>query len=268
MGSARVAAAMEEVGSATNHLESTLAGLKSMRYQGFGPGKPWLDAHGSLIWSPIRMQIAQLVFSQGFETAMGIVIVSNLILIWIEADRDASCIPAYVDKMDECPFRSEASNWINIVNLFLLLVYSCECITRFFVERSLYWYNAWNMIDLVTVILGWMSYSLASVVNLSLLRLSRLVRVLRAVRVFISVPEFYLLITGLYSSIKAIIFGSLMLIIVLLFWAVIAVELLHPIVSQLETFPESCERCSRGFANVATAGVTFFQQIVAGWKTF
>lgn len=39
--------------------------------------------------------------------------------------------------------------------------------------------------------------------NLSLLRLSRLVRVLRAARVFISVPEFYLLLTGLFSSIKA-----------------------------------------------------------------
>ena len=41
-----------------------------------------------------------------------------------------------------------------------------------------------------------------STVNLSLLRLSRLVRVLRAARVFISVPEFYLLLTGLFSSMK------------------------------------------------------------------
>lgn len=259
-------AAIEEVENATNthHLESTLAGLKSLRYNSFGPGKPWLDVDGTLIWSPLRIKVAKMVFSQGFETMMGAVIVSNLILIWFEADRDAQCYPTFANNLQDCPHRSDASSWINILNLILLLTYTFECGIRFFVERTHYWYNAWNMIDLVTMILGWLSLILASVVNLSLLRLTRLVRVVRAVRVFISVPEFYLLITGLYSSIKAILFGSMMLVIVILFWAVIAVELLHPVVSALDTFPETCTRCQRSFQDVASAGVTFFQQIVAG----
>ena len=59
-----------------------------------------------------------------------------------------------------------------------------------------------------------------------------------------------------------------MLVSVILFWAVLAVELFNPITSRLE-FPSSCDRCSRGFGSVASAGLTFFQQIVAGdsWGT-
>lgn len=252
----------------SEHLESTLEGLKSLRYQAFVDQKPWLNDDGKVIWSKLRIRLAKLVFSQAFETTMGIVIVSNLILIMIEADRDALCYPEYVKNFNECPLRSETSPWIFGLNILLLLLYTVECGLRFFVERSHYWYNAWNMIDLFTVCSGWLSSAMASLINLNLLRLARLVRVVRAVRVFISVPEFYLLITGLYSSIKAILFGSIMLVSVILFWAVLAVELFNPITSTI-TFPTSCERCSRGFSNVASAGLTFFQQIVAGdsWGT-
>ncbi|CAE7945138.1 unnamed protein product, partial [Symbiodinium sp. KB8] len=103
--------------------------------------------------------------------------------------------------------------------------------------------------------------------NLGLLRLSRLVRVMRAARVFISIPELYLLISGLYSSIKAIFFGSLMLFFVLVIWAVISVELLHPKVSAMKVgieFPNPCDRCTESFQSVFDAGLTLFQQIVAG----
>lgn len=252
------------------YLESTLEGLKSLRYQqSFGNGKPWLDDSGRIVWSPLRIKMAKLVFSQGFETTMGVIIVSNLILIMIEADRDAMCYPEFVNRLDECIHRSDSSPWISVLNFLLLVIYSGECLTRFFVERSHYWCNSWNMIDLLTVLAGWFSFALASVVNLSVLKLSRLVRVVRAVRVFISVPEFYLLMTGLYSSIKAILFGSMMLLSVLLFFAVLAVEMIHPANSILDSFPESCDRCPRAFASVSAASVTFFQQIVAGdsWGT-
>ena len=72
-----------------------------------------------------------------------------------------------------------------------------------------------------------------------------------------------MLIGGLYSSLKAIIFGAIMLIVMILVWAVVSVEMLHPIASVID-FPGTCERCSRGFADIFSASVTIFQQIVAG----
>lgn len=58
-----------------------------------------------------------------------------------------------------------------------------------------------------------------------------------------------------------------MLVSVILFWAVISVELFHPITSRLDF--HQCERCANGFSSIFAASLTLFQQIVAGdaWGT-
>lgn len=59
----------------------------------------------------------------------------------------------------------------------------------------------------------------------------------------------------------------MMLVSVILFWAVISVELFHPITSRLDF--HQCERCANGFSSIFAASLTLFQQIVAGdaWGT-
>ena len=244
------------------HVTKTMEQLKSMRYRSYSSDKPWLDAEGELIWSQSRVQAAKLVFSQSFETCMGLIIVGNLMLIVYEANESAKCFPDYANNVTECPFRSEANLWLYVTNILLLVTFSIECMLRAYVERGAYAWNKWNCIDLFTVLAGWVGVAASNVFNATLLRMFRLVRVVRALRVLISVPEFYLLITGLYSSIKAIIFGALMLVAVIIFWAVISVELLHPIASSL-TWDE-CPRCPDGFRGIFAASLTLFQQIVAG----
>jgi len=244
------------------HVTKTMEQLKSMRYRSYSSDKPWLDAEGELIWSQSRVQAAKLVFSQSFETCMGLIIVGNLMLIVYEANESAKCFPDYANNVTECPFRSEANLWLYVTNILLLVTFSMECMLRAYVERGAYVWNKWNCIDLFTVLAGWVGVAASNVFNATLLRMFRLVRVVRALRVLISVPEFYLLITGLYSSIKAIIFGALMLVAVIIFWAVISVELLHPIASSL-TWDE-CPRCPDGFRGIFAASLTLFQQIVAG----
>ncbi|CAE7021858.1 scn4aa [Symbiodinium sp. CCMP2456] len=180
-----------------------------------------------------------------------------------QADADATCYPHYADKYFECPTRSSSILWLGIVEVVFIVIYVSECVARVYVERARFLCSSWNVVDLTTVLLGCLQLALADTVNLSLLRLSRIARVLKAVRLFISVPELYMLIGGLYSSLKAIIFGAIMLIVMILVWAVVSVEILHPIASVID-FPGTCERCSRGFADIFSASVTIFQQIVAG----
>ncbi|CAL1172868.1 unnamed protein product [Cladocopium goreaui] len=222
-----------------DHLQTTLAVIQSRRYIN-NVKRPWLDEDGNPMWGEWRTWAAKVVFSQAFETCMGA-------LVGAEADQDAQCYPEWADKYAQCPNRSE------------------ESIVRAYVERNRFCCNPWNVTDLMIVILGWASIAL-STLNLSLLRLSRLVRVLRAARVFISVPEFYLLVSGLFSSFKAIVFGSMILVSVIGFWAVVAVEAFHPVVSSLSF--AGCQRCDMSFRSVTSAGVTLFQQIVAGQKFF
>ena len=250
-----------------DYVTQTVEQIKSLRYQSYVDQKPWLDVEGNVIWSEWRMKAGELVFSQNFETCMGVIIVLNIALIMYEANQDAQCYPEFSQHFRDCPFRSGSQHWVYFFNMALNVIYTLECGTRLYVERSAFFCNRWNMIDALTLVAGWMASSGMNIGNVAVLRMFRLVRVVRAVRVLVSIPEFYLLITGLYSSIKAIIFGAMMLVSVILFWAVISVELFHPITSRLDY--HQCSRCSNGFGSIFAASLTLFQQIVAGdaWGT-
>ncbi|CAK9031075.1 Sodium channel protein type 11 subunit alpha (NaN) (Sensory neuron sodium channel 2) (Sodium channel protein type XI subunit alpha) (Voltage-gated sodium channel subunit alpha Nav1.9) [Durusdinium trenchii] len=176
----------------TVHLDKTLEVIESLRYQRGPAGrKPWMDEDGNITWSPARIQVATFVWSQVFETTMGLIIVGNLFLIMFEADQDAKCYPSHLNSVAECEDRSDNIQWLVIVNNILLIIYTVECLLRAFVDRGRFFCNTWNNIDLLTVLSGWLSIILANTpaklgVDLSILKLSRLVRVVRAARVFIS----------------------------------------------------------------------------------
>ena len=50
----------------------------------------------------------------------------------------------------------------------------------------------------------------------------------------------------------------------LFFWAVISVEILHPVVSNMDFVELGCYKCEERFDSVLSAGLTLFQTIVAG----
>ncbi|CAK9041019.1 unnamed protein product [Durusdinium trenchii] len=245
------------------HLRRALSVIEkdSFRYQNAEKQKPWMDAES---WSILRVQMAKVVRSQTFETVMGLVIIVNLMLMVVETDADASCYPLFSENTKECPSRSSLIPWLQNANLALLMVYTIECACRAFVERSLYARNVWNLVDFCTMLAGWTGLILAPFVNLSVLRIVRVARLVRLGRLVISVPELYWLLSGLSSSFKAILFGSLMLMCVIVVWSIVVVEFLHPVNVQIQYDNSLCERCQRGFQNVYAASLTIFSQIVAG----
>eukprot|EP00435_Cladocopium_sp_Y103_P042281 s426_g11.t1 len=209
------------------HLKRTLSTIEkdSLRYK-VGNMKPWMDEDGTVIWS--RIFIAQSVLSQTFETVMGVIIAVNILLMVFETNADALCYPEFDGRLEACPHRSTSIVWLQVVNILLLVLYTLECFLRAYVERGNYPWNRWNQIDLVTVVLGWVGVFVSTTtLNFNVLRIIRVVRLMRAARVVISIPEFYILVSGLTSSFKAILFGSVMLLSVILVWAIVVVELLH-----------------------------------------
>eukprot|EP00438_Fugacium_kawagutii_P036020 Skav207009 [mRNA] locus=scaffold1554:171142:178241:- [translate_table: standard] len=85
-----------------------------MRYKA-GETHPWLDRNGREIWSGLRIFVAKTVRSQSFETFMGIVILSNILIMIFETDADASCYPAYSGDIQNCPGRSSEILWAVVV---------------------------------------------------------------------------------------------------------------------------------------------------------
>ena len=232
--------------------------------------KPWLDENGEVIWPQARIKVAQVVLSQSFETIMGLIIVANVLVMIVETDADATChtplakngtaTPEY--NMTSCASQSATILWLGIVNYLLLTVYTAECVLRAFVERGAYPWNRWNQVDLLTVISGWGATVLASTLPINVLRILRLIRLVRAARVVISVPEFYILVSGFTSSFKAILFGSVMLVCIIVVWSIIVVEVIHPVNVSIDY--ESCDHCNTKFQSVWSAMLTIFQQVVAG----
>mmetsp|Transcript_22163 Transcript_22163/g.39852 ORF Transcript_22163/g.39852 Transcript_22163/m.39852 type:complete len:604 (+) Transcript_22163:48-1859(+) len=222
--------------------------------------KPWEGQN----WSALRVLLAKAVMSQYFESVMGVIIMSNLCLIVWETDQEAKCFPEFSGgSYQDCPTKSGAILWLANVNTALIILYSAEVAVRIFVERSLYLRNGWNQIDFFTVASAWFSSLMSFLpMNLSFLRILRLARLLRAVRVLISFREFYLLMAGFLSSMKAIFWGALLLLAVLGICAIFVVQLIHPINASIVY--EGCTRCPNGFSSVFDALVTLFQEIVAG----
>jgi len=74
------------------------------------------------------------------------------------------------------------------------------------------------------------------------------------------------MMAGLMGSIRSIFWGTVLLSFVLLVWAIVAVQFIHPLQKDLgdRGFLEGCDRCPRAYSSVLQSTLTFSQQIVAG----
>eukprot|EP00927_Polykrikos_kofoidii_P082299 TRINITY_DN8143_c0_g2_i4.p1 TRINITY_DN8143_c0_g2~~TRINITY_DN8143_c0_g2_i4.p1 ORF type:complete len:601 (+),score=94.23 TRINITY_DN8143_c0_g2_i4:88-1890(+) len=104
--------------------------------------------------------------------------------------------------------------------------------------------------------------------DLSAFRLLRLLRLRRAVSVFQFFPELNLMIRGLAGAFRAIFWGIQLVFVMLIFWSVVGVQVIHNINVELAMtgyYAEAgCERCPRAFSSIGACLITFTQQIVTG----
>merc|ERR1711879_328228 len=83
--------------------------------------------------------------------------------------------------------------------------------------------------------------------------------------------ELYLMMEGFVNAVRAIMFGTTMVLVMLTMISIMAVEILQPLVEQLDDAGkfEGCDRCVRSFDTISASVLTFMQTIVAGdsWGT-
>mmetsp|Transcript_70113 Transcript_70113/g.196452 ORF Transcript_70113/g.196452 Transcript_70113/m.196452 type:complete len:535 (+) Transcript_70113:46-1650(+) len=201
----------------------------------------------------MRRKIGDVLSSGYFEATLGIILLTNFVVAIVETNsavRGEVAVPT----------------WVAVANIVLLSLYSVEICVRFLVYKSLYFRSAWNLLDLGVVIVDVASHilrrTLGTVPSLSVLRTVRLVRLARAYKVLVVFPELYAMIIGMFSTIKTIFWGMLLLEGFLLFFSLVAVQIVHPVNREIDW--GECDRCRRAFATVWDAHKTFTSQIVAG----
>jgi len=213
-------------------------------------------------WGTLRRKCYWLLRNQWFEAIVSTLVFSNLVLIIYEADYEAQCYPKYFDDYESCPFRSSEIVWVRTCNLVLLNVYTFEAILRIFVFRRQFPFSSWNQLDVLVCSTGWIGVIFTGSINLAFLRIFRVGRLARAFRFLFRIRELYLLLNGVLSSLKAIFFGTLLLMVLLVAYSIILVEWVHPTNTQIVY--SSCSECTTAFRSVWWSTITLFKQVIAG----
>lgn len=208
-------------------------------------------------WTPMRITAYNIIEHALYATFMGIIIITNAVFVIHETDLRASD--------DEIPA------WLMISGYTFLTVYFLEIVLRFYIFRLKFFASGWNCIDLMVVITDccaecsrvWADTDVPSVAVLRIFRLVRLMRLIAMLTVF---QELQTMLLGFASAMKAMLWASFLIGVVLTTCSIFAVEFISPLnvkVAQAGAYGH-CERCGRAFETVATSNLTFIQQIIAG----
>jgi len=201
---------------------------------------------------PARQKIGKLLASGWSETGLCIVILFNAVIAIIEADETAN--------------GDEAPTWIRVINYLLLAFYSLEITFRIFVYRLIYFRSFWSWVDLtvvgIDVCMNILRGIVGTIPNISVLRTIRLIRLARAYHVIGLFPELHVMVMGLSGTVRTVCWGLVLLLGVLIVFALVAVQLIHPIAKRVYWY--NCSRCEHAYRNVWEASITIIQTIIAG----
>lgn len=216
--------------------------------------------HISSKWSFLRYRIALILTTASFEAFMSITIIFNMFLVIHSANAQA--------KYGEIPL------WLEALSHLLLGVYTIELSLKLYAFQWDFFKHASNIMDICVIVTDITMIILSQIVgalpSATALRILRLLRLLRAGRILQYIPELYIMVSGMVSTVRAMACATFLILVTLALWSIIAVEFLNPLAltmserGMFDTRGGTCERCGRSFASVQESMLTFFQSVVAG----
>lgn len=210
-------------------------------------------------WSETRQFLGKWFSSTSFDAALCGIILTNMALLVVETDQQAQY--------------GDPEGWVRVANYVLIGIYIVELFLRLYVYRGHFFTSFTNWADLfiiisdvtietVIIIIGDKD-GVPSIVVLRIFRLLRLGRTHRALTLF---PELHVMVMGLAGAFRAIFWGMILLLVVLMTWGILAVQIIHPLNQKVFEAGDygDCDRCPRAFASVPASMLTFTQHIIAG----
>eukprot|EP00930_Biecheleria_cincta_P038512 TRINITY_DN26449_c0_g1_i1.p1 TRINITY_DN26449_c0_g1~~TRINITY_DN26449_c0_g1_i1.p1 ORF type:complete len:652 (-),score=129.59 TRINITY_DN26449_c0_g1_i1:33-1988(-) len=213
-------------------------------------------------WTDERKTLFE-IFNRSFtDSCLSLVIVFSIVMLIVEVDQNA-----WRGKPED-PDYPLPDFWLVICNKVLVVFFSIEIFLRLYVYRRAFLVMGFGLdflvvlIDLILAVLD-LTINLDRVPQMTFLRVFRIMRLLRVRRVILQFPELCYLISGIASSVRAITWGVIMVYIMIVIWALIAVNLLHPIAREAALSNPACEdTCIHAFSSVWNAIVTLTQLLV------
>lgn len=204
-----------------------------------------------------RVCLAIFLESLPFKIFMGTVVLCNMVLVIRETDLRAN--------------EEEPTTAMVLLSYVMLGVYIIDLVTRIYVECEVFIESITNTFDAIIVFVDILLAVLTQVFgpmrlpSVTFLRGLRMLKIIRVLRGFMLFRELYLMVAGLISAIRAIVFGFGLIMVTLTMWSIIAVDTLHATNADVwDGKTNECPRCQNAFQSVMASNLTFMKQILAG----
>jgi len=227
------------------------------------------DAPTSFGEDNYRKTLGKFLVSDSFEAALGLLIFFYISLVIIDTDAAAK---DSVDRGELDPNQRLDAPWVFPVMVVMNVIYVTDMGLRIYAfTPHRFFRDLWNCVDSVIIVLD-LLFNIATLLGVAsgrpfaFLRMLRFIKVARAYRTLHKFEELHMMMKGLASALRSMFWGLLVTIVVLVGWSILATQVLHPLVQEMEeqgAFPE-CERCGRAFGSVFQSFLTFSQTIIAG----
>ncbi|CAK8985909.1 unnamed protein product [Durusdinium trenchii] len=166
-----------------------------------------------------------------------------------------------------------------------LCLYTCELPILFFAKGKRLLKDWMVILDIVIIMCGYAEVVIHIVDNssggtdgddlldkfsvLRMLRLARIVRLMQLLRRTRSLKELQKLVTMLATCFKALLWSFLFCFVVMTIWAMLIVELVHPLLMEIdqqnpEIFQDCAPQCLRATRSVMDANLLLFKTVIAG----
>eukprot|EP00811_Abedinium_folium_P016589 NODE_2552_length_2190_cov_4.056714.p1 GENE.NODE_2552_length_2190_cov_4.056714~~NODE_2552_length_2190_cov_4.056714.p1 ORF type:complete len:693 (-),score=136.82 NODE_2552_length_2190_cov_4.056714:40-2118(-) len=211
-------------------------------------------ANSEVSW--LRLTLGGVLDSWYVIGCLTAIVVANVVIIVHEADLLAQ--------------DHAAPNWLHYVRVISLFIFVAELAARVYVYRKRFFNEMINLVDgsivVADIIVQILEMFGAIVPGLSILRVCRLIKVVRLLRHVNSCREVYLIVSGLFTTMKSALIAMVMVICIVVLWSVISVHYLRPVNDEVAEsgIYDGCERCPRAFESVFASSLTLLQQLIAG----
>jgi len=201
-------------------------------------------------WSDRRVSLYNLLCSVYFRVVIVVIIMLNCGLMMHEVDLRA-------DDMTPEP-------WTRTATYIFVSVYAIECSAKLYIYRLFFFMDLSCILDLAVLVVDLLAILMNLMVedasSLAVVRIIRIVKVSRLFRFLVVFRELHMMLHGLLSTLKAIGWAAIFLLLVLSVCSTFAVEVLHPLNIRVaeDGVYDDCEWCKVAFSSVLYSNLTFF----------
>lgn len=211
--------------------------------------------------SKSRKILGDALRSHVCEWVLGIVVCINVVVEIEDTNRTARGDPAN-------------EGWTHAANGIFTVIYSLELVSVVYVYRSQTFADPMRIMDFIIVVPDILQYmfnlvaGVPSPLDTSVLRVLRLARLARTLKLLTLFPELNMMLRGIVSAFKTVVWGSVLLFLDILVWSIFAVQILHPINNSVMKTgiyeAEGCTRCPQAWASVWRAFLTITKHVLTG----